>query len=124
MILVDTDILIKVFRGNVLLKKQIDKIHGKFGISVITVFELYEGANSQRKIQELNKQLKVYQIFYLNEEISLRAIQLYKLYKSKKNLYVADTLIAATAIENNLELFTENKKDYDFINELKFYQPK
>ncbi len=32
--------------------------------------------------------------------------------------------IAAVAIVNNLELFTLNRKDYDFIKELKLYNPK
>jgi predicted nucleic acid-binding protein len=34
---------------------------------------------------------------------------------------ISDAFIAATAIHNNLLLYTDNKKDFDFIKEIKFY---
>lgn len=37
--------------------------------------------------------------------------------------WIPDALIAAIAIANGLELFTYNKKDFDFIPELKLYRP-
>jgi len=36
---------------------------------------------------------------------------------------VADALIAATAIENKISLYTDNISDYEFIKELKLYKP-
>ena len=36
---------------------------------------------------------------------------------------VADALIAATAIENEVPLYTDNISDYVFIKELKLYKP-
>ncbi len=32
-------------------------------------------------------------------------------------------LIAATAIANNLPLFTHNRKDFDFIPDIRLYNP-
>lgn len=37
-------------------------------------------------------------------------------------LAIPDGFIAATAIENDVELFTLNKKDFRFIEGLKLYQ--
>jgi len=48
---------------------------------------------------------------------------LIKKYGSKHTLGIADTLIAATAIENNIPLYTDTVADYDFIKELKLYMP-
>ena len=122
-ILVDSDILIKVFRGNKILKTNLDDLENRIVISAVTAFELYVGANSEKRIIETNKQLKAYQIAHITETISIRALSLFKEYKSKHTLLVADTLIAATALTLDIELFTDNKKDYDFIKGIKFYKP-
>jgi tRNA(fMet)-specific endonuclease VapC len=37
---------------------------------------------------------------------------------------VPDALIAATAISNQVALFTLNKKDFDFLDGIKFYKPR
>ena len=37
--------------------------------------------------------------------------------------WIPDAIIASIAIENNLELYTLNKKDFDFIKDLKLYRP-
>jgi predicted nucleic acid-binding protein len=36
---------------------------------------------------------------------------------------VPDALIAAATVSNNFELFTYNRKDFDFIEGLKLYNP-
>lgn len=110
-ILVDTDILIKVFRGNKILKSNLDDLENRIIISTVTAFELYIGANSEKRITETNKQLKAYQIAHITESISIRALSLFKEYKSKHSLLIADTLIASTALTLDIEFFTDNKKD-------------
>ena len=37
---------------------------------------------------------------------------------------ISDTIIAATAIENDLFLYTDNKKDFNFIDGIKFHKEK
>lgn len=123
-VLVDTDILIKIFRQNKVLKQQLDELENQIAISAVTVFELLEGANTEKKLFELLKQLKAYRVLHLDEDISLKTFSLFKIHKPKDKMFIADTLIAATALVHNLELFTDNKKDYQFIKEIKFYNPK
>jgi predicted nucleic acid-binding protein len=35
-----------------------------------------------------------------------------------------DYFIAASALENNFSLYSDNKKHYDFIDKIKFYKEK
>jgi predicted nucleic acid-binding protein len=37
---------------------------------------------------------------------------------------ISDSRIAATAIECDLQLYTDNKKDFNFIEKIKFYNEK
>jgi predicted nucleic acid-binding protein len=77
-VLVDTDIFIKVFRGDAMHKKHLDALTGRIAVSVITVLELYQGANSRKRKYDLEKQLKAYHILPVNELISSSAISLVK----------------------------------------------
>ncbi|MEO8146444.1 MAG: PIN domain-containing protein [Bacteroidia bacterium] len=97
-VLVDSDILIKTFRENKTIKNQLDVLKGQIAISVVTAYELLEGANSKKKMYELLKQFRAYQLMQLNESISLKALTLFKTYKPLNSLFVADALIAATAL--------------------------
>lgn len=121
-ILVDTDILIKVFRGDSQKKKILDNNRGTLSISVITYFELLSGLKTRQRIIDLNKQMKAYEIIHLSEKISKKSLLLYQKYLTNKNLGLPDALIASTAIIHNIQLLTDNKKDYDFIKELSFYK--
>jgi tRNA(fMet)-specific endonuclease VapC len=40
-----------------------------------------------------------------------------------RRLSLPDAMIAATAITNNMELWTNNKKDFDFLTGIQFYTP-
>jgi len=54
--------------------------------------------------------------------ISETAVSLIEQYAKSHTLNIPDALIAATAIENNLELFTLNVKDFKYISELKLHK--
>ena len=121
-VLVDTDIFIKVFRGDAKHKSNLDKLEGKIGISIISVLELFQGAKSLKKKYELDKQLKAYQIINVDEKNSEASLLLCKKYLPKKNIFPPDCLIASTALSHNLELYTDNKSDFNFIDGIKFYK--
>jgi len=55
----------------------------------------------------------------LNENIILKSIEIRRKYRLK----LPDSIIAATAIENNLKLLTRNLKDFERIAELKSIDP-
>jgi predicted nucleic acid-binding protein len=64
-----------------------------------------------------------FSILHLDKEISKLFIQFVLGYKDMR-VGVPDALIAATAIANQVELFTLNKKDFDFMDGIKLYKPK
>lgn len=121
--LVDTCVLISLFRGNKEAKGLIEKIKGRIAISVITELELYKGAKTKERKKELSRQLEVYAKAVIDKDICLKAINIIKKYNSgKREVFIADSLIAATAIINEIPLLTYNTNDFSFIEELKLYK--
>ncbi|RME67554.1 MAG: PIN domain-containing protein, partial [Nitrospirae bacterium] len=59
------------------------------------------------------------QIIYINEEISIRAMSLMEEYFLSHSLYMADALVAATAMAYGLTLLTGNYKHFRQIKGLK-----
>ncbi|MBX9783310.1 MAG: type II toxin-antitoxin system VapC family toxin [Chitinophagaceae bacterium] len=123
-ILVDTDVLIKAYRGDSRTYKELQRIKSDFCISAITAMELYAGAGSIKKLTSLRRELKAYEILHLNEDISATALKFFSTYHPASKLYIPDFLIAATALHYGMELYTDNKKEYRIIRALKFYNEK
>ncbi len=60
----------------------------------------------------------------VDEKISEVAFSLFKKFSFTNDMKISDAFIAATAISNGLLLYTDNKKDFDFIDSLNFYKEK
>ncbi|RMG70344.1 MAG: PIN domain-containing protein, partial [Nitrospirae bacterium] len=60
-----------------------------------------------------------FKIIKLNEAITEIAIDLIEKYSKSHGLKIPDALIAATSVYLNSPLWTINKKDYRFIQEVK-----
>ena len=121
-ILVDTDIIIKSFRGNTSVYKELISIKDKFAISVVTALELLNGANNVKQLGSTKKELKAYTIIHFDNNISQLSLQLLSKYSLNKKPQLPDLFIAATALRFNLQLYTDNKKHYNFIDGLRFYK--
>jgi len=85
--------------------------------------ELVVGAISKIDLAKINKNLDNIIIAFINDEIYTTALTLLQKYSLSHNLGLADSIIAATAIVTDLELFTYNLRDYKFISELKLFKP-
>lgn len=123
-VLVDTDILIKAFRGEKIKQENLKYLNDKYCISVITACELINGAKNNNQHVEFIKLLRTYKISFIDEKISEQAFSLFKRYSSNNDMKISDSFIAATAITHDLLLFTDNKKDFNFIEGIKFYKEK
>lgn len=123
-ILCDSNVIIELLRGNLIIKNRLQQIGSpNIALSIITHAEIYFGAKAS-EFTATRRILESFQVCHLSEEISkiFNGIMLnYSLLHRPK---VPDALIAATAISNHYKLYTENKKDFDFIPEIKFYNPK
>jgi predicted nucleic acid-binding protein len=90
-------------------------------LSAITKIELLVGAVNKTDLSKLIKNLDPFIISAIDKDITSKAIELVEKYSLSHSLELADSLIAATAISMDLELFTYNTKDYKFIPELKLF---
>jgi len=122
--LVDTDILIKAFRGDRTKQINLKSLKEKYCISIITACELINGAKNIKQRGEFMKALRYYSLALIDEKISEQAFSLYKKYSLKNDMKISDSFIAATALVHDLFLYTDNKKDFNFIEGIKFYKEK
>ncbi len=123
-ILCDSNIIIELLRGNVIIKNRLQTIGSdNIALSIITHAEIYFGARAS-EFPTTRKILEAFQTCYLTKEISLIFNGIMLNYSLSHRPKIPDALIAATAISNHYKLYTENKKDFDFIPEIKFYDPK
>ena len=117
--IIDTDVLIWFYRGYEIAKKIVlDAV--PFKVSAITYIELLEGIRNKEELGKLKEDFSEWgvEILQINESISSKAIALVEKYKLSHNLELADSLIAATALENNEILLTGNFKHYGYIKNL------
>jgi tRNA(fMet)-specific endonuclease VapC len=45
-------------------------------------------------------------------------------YHERHSKWIPDALIASIALAENLEILTYNRKDFDFIDDIKLFNPK
>ena len=122
MIILDTNIIIELFKGNVETKELLKKVDEKeFAISVITSMELYYGAINKRELNKIKKFLKSFNLLTINEEISKIALDLIEKYSKSHGLDIPDALIAATSLYYEVPLLTYNKKDFRYIEYLELF---
>ena len=117
-ILLDSNILIDILKGK---KDTINKVQDftpPLIISSITVMELMIGARNKQEITMLEKFIELFEIIHIDSSISNLAIQLVTKYAKSHSLDIPDSLIAATALVSRVQLFTYNKKDFQFIPKL------
>lgn len=119
--LFDTNIFIYLEKQNskaIKLIEGTDNIH----ISAITYMELIQGASTKNKARLVERLLQAFEIgiLDLNENTSIVARLLIKQHAQSHALSLGDALIAATAINANLELVTANYRDFRFISGLEF----
>ena len=123
MTLLDTNIFIEIYRGNVAIASIVDDMQ-EIAVCDVVRAELFYGARNKLDLQEINADLDGLPIFSLQQQISEMAVNLVKTYCLSHKLEFADALIAATAIFHHIELFTLNRKDFEYIPNLKLYNCK
>ncbi len=123
MVLLDTNIFIEVFRKNRGIIEIVSRLpSSEIALSSITQMELYYGALNKKELKKIKSHLMALNVIPLTSTSCLRAVELVESYSKSHGLTIPDALIAATALELNLPLFTLNKKDFIFIKNLILYQ--
>ncbi len=117
-IVLDTNILIEVLKGNQFVVEKLEKNNFEYCVSSITVMELYFGALNKAELFSLKKFIKLFEVIELNNNISNISTELIFEYAKSYNLSIPDSLIASTAISENIKLYTLNLKDFKYIDGL------
>ena len=118
MILLDTNILIEILKGNQKTIEKVQNFNTTLAISSISVMELYYGARNKAELNKLEKFVSLFSVVHLSENISTYATKLIKTYAKSHSLDIPDSLIASTSLVNKYKLFTYNLKDFKYINDI------
>lgn len=122
----DTDILIWVQRGHAKAASLIEKDEEKY-LSIHSCMELLQGAKD--KLQHKYTQSFIsdfnFSIVPFSENIGHRALIYVEEYALSSGMRAGDAIIAATAVENNMQLVSSNRKHFKVIKDLqlKVFKP-
>ena len=123
MILCDTNILLEVYKENNIIIEILKKIgQVNIAISDVTCGELLYGARNKTELKVIKNDINNLISLPINSDISKLAILLIEKFSLSHNLSLPDALISSTAIYHNVKLFTLNKKDFKFINNLQLLE--
>ena len=120
--LVDTDVLIWVLRGNHRAGAAVDQCPSR-AISIVTYMELIQGARDKQELKAIKRFLTDmgFGTLPLTENIGHRASIYMEEYVLSDGLSMADALVAATAIEGGEPLLSGNIKHYRVLSELELH---
>ncbi|MDE0314165.1 MAG: type II toxin-antitoxin system VapC family toxin [Candidatus Poribacteria bacterium] len=121
---IDSNILIDAMNGIVdafafLEEQQVAGIK----ISIVSAMELIVGCRNKLEMKELQKFFQKCTFLPVTATISQIAFQLMQSFYLSHGLTLPDALIAATAIEHDLTLYTRNTRHFRMIPQLKISQP-
>ena len=125
MVIIDTNIIIDHLRQtsdqSKLVKLLEENDTETFGISVISVQELYEGQSTKNEEKELHllSTLSSFKILSYNIEVAQLAGKIAR--DSNVPVDFADASIAATAIINEAQLATLNTKHFEDLSDLQLF---
>ena len=123
MVLVDTNVVIEAFKGNPDTINVLEKIgEENIAISSISEMELYIGAFNKKELNFIRKRLEKIHPIDFDKGISKKSAELVFNFAKSHNLDIPDSIIAATCLEFDIELFTYNKKDFKYIPNLRLYK--
>lgn len=123
--LIDTDILSEFMRGNSNVSGKVEDYLSNYeviNISVITYYEVMNGLfykDARKQLSKFEEFISLNRIIPLSTRIAKIAAEIQAdLRKTGNQIGHTDTLIAATALANNLQLVTNNTEHFKRIANL------
>ena len=121
--LIDTDVMIDLSRENAEAADYLDSLSDPV-ISIVTAQELIVGARDKRDLFAIDSLVTTYRVIHIDAAIGQLAYELLKRYDKSDGLRTFDSLIAATAIEQNCALVSKNRKHFAMIEGLQLEMPR
>lgn len=124
MILLDTDVLVDIFRqyppamdwlGLIIKEKVI--------LPGFVVMEVIQGCKDKKEQEKMEKKLLDYDVVWPSIETCNAALAIFSRYHLRYKLGIFDALIGQTAVALNLPLYTFNAKHYKIIPNLCTIKP-
>ena len=119
--LVDTNVFSRIFTGDRDVKQFAESLDAAVDTTVYV--ECLQGSKSNREKRIVEAYLARYQLYHLTPAVSAKTIELIRTYSNSHGLLLADALIAASCLCNDLTLVTYNVSDFQFIQGLKWLKP-
>lgn len=120
MVILDTNILIEVTRGNQLIVDACDKLGSEnLSITCISFAEFLRGNHDKESFEKAKNYLYSFRILPFHQDITNIFIDIYINHSLSHRPAIPDMLIAATALHYDMPVYTLNRKDFQFIPKLK-----
>ena len=87
-------------------------------INDVVIMELYQGARDKRELNYIKKKIMKFEVLKMNQEIISLAREILDRYTLSHNTKIMDALIASTVIMYNIDLYTFNKKDFRYLEQV------
>lgn len=122
-ILLDTGIVFEFFSNKISSSKTENLLYeSRATISTLTIFELFNGVTNEKHIEQREQFVKLCHIIDFTESIARKASEIYtKLKLSGELIDTVDIMIAASAMQRKISLFTNNKNHFERIPGLVLY---
>ena len=122
--IIDTDVLIDAANGreeatSFLVRQQVVGVQ----ISIISAIELVVGCRDKVELTQTQKFIQNCTVLPVTATASRIAYQLVESFYLSHGLVLPDALIAATAIDHDLTLYTRNTRHFRMIPQLEISQP-
>ncbi len=118
-IFADTNIIINFLKKDEDTLKTIDSFEHVY-INDIVLMELFQGARDTKELRFIKKNILKFEILKIHQEIISLARNILEKYTLSHNTKIMDAIIAATVISYDLKLYTLNKKDFRYLQQIKF----
>ncbi|MDW8395613.1 MAG: type II toxin-antitoxin system VapC family toxin [Anaerolineae bacterium] len=117
LLVVDTDVLVELGRGNQQIKDQLLELERTHSLaaSAVTQMELVVGCRNEEELNALARFLARFAILHIDQQISREAVRLMLNYRLSHTLLMADALIAATALVYSAPPLTRNQRHFRFV---------
>lgn len=125
MVMIDTDILIWMFRKKPEIKIQFEElvrsVDGKIYVTPIQIAEIYAGIRDAERDQTAIF-FRVIRHIPIDDKIGQLAGEFLNRYQKSHNVTTSDALIAATSLLHHCRLWTLNKKHYPMMKTEDFWK--
>lgn len=123
--LIDTDILIDSARGVIEARQFLSERHSVDAVrlSIISAMELIRGCRGTLELREVQRMLSRVTVLPVSTAASETAYRLIEALFLSHGLAIPDALIAATAIEHCLVVYTRNVRHFEPISGLNVVKP-